>query len=241
MELKIDNREKIKNLFPKDLNITFENLDIGDYIISKENMSYIIIERKTIPDYWSSIKDGRLREQKKRLLDNYDSNKIFYLVEGNLSNHDLSLKYHNLNNDTIISSIINTMLRDKINVIHTANVDESIIFIKSLYKKIEKYGFEFINNCTNYQDDLFNSNKKKSKISKELCHKLMLSCIPGISIKTSTRILNNFSTVGEFIEKLKTMDLNCQIEYIQNIKGEKENSKKISKTIALNIIEYLLN
>ena len=65
MELKIDNREKIKNLFPKDLNITFENLDIGDYIISKENMSYIIIERKTIPDYWSSIKDGRLREQKK--------------------------------------------------------------------------------------------------------------------------------------------------------------------------------
>jgi len=44
-----------------------KNLDIGDIIIY--NGSYkLIIERKTINDLVSSIKDGRYREQKMRLL-----------------------------------------------------------------------------------------------------------------------------------------------------------------------------
>ena len=85
MELKIDNREKIKNLFPKDLNITFENLDIGDYMYKLDGRPFLVIERKTVCDYAASIRDGRNKEQKTRLIELSKNCNVIYLVEGNLS------------------------------------------------------------------------------------------------------------------------------------------------------------
>ena len=67
MELIIDNREKI-DINTCNINVTYSNLEIGDYIISKDSTIYFIIERKTIQDYANSIRDGRYREQKQRLL-----------------------------------------------------------------------------------------------------------------------------------------------------------------------------
>ena len=60
--------------------LTFEkcNLNIGDIIIEykdikKELVSYFIIERKTITDMISSIKDGRYKEQKSRICAHVDN------------------------------------------------------------------------------------------------------------------------------------------------------------------------
>lgn len=71
MELLIDNRESIKHNFNSELNIHFKNLDLGDYILKYKEKVIFIIERKTIEDYTASIKDGRYREQKLRLINNY--------------------------------------------------------------------------------------------------------------------------------------------------------------------------
>ena len=38
-------------------------------------------ERKTTCDLYSSIRDGRYKEQKCRLLNNYDKRKILYIIE----------------------------------------------------------------------------------------------------------------------------------------------------------------
>lgn len=66
--LKIDTREtKLIKLFNEkysDININIQQLDIADiHIINK--YTNIVIERKTITDMLSSIKDGRYKEQKK--------------------------------------------------------------------------------------------------------------------------------------------------------------------------------
>ena len=66
MELIIDNRENIKEMFTKNDNVSFTNLEIGDYIIKYKSSDVLVIERKTIDDYCASIKDGRNREQKKK-------------------------------------------------------------------------------------------------------------------------------------------------------------------------------
>ena len=47
--------------------IIYKNLDLGDIIIEYNDIPLIIIERKTIPDLLASIKDGRYKEQKKRI------------------------------------------------------------------------------------------------------------------------------------------------------------------------------
>ena len=90
MELIIDNRETIKNYFIEKKNqnnyewVTFQNLDLGDYLFKYNNQPILIIERKTIEDLASSIKDGRYREQKTRLLNTYNKKNILYLIEGDL-------------------------------------------------------------------------------------------------------------------------------------------------------------
>ena len=60
------------------------NLPLGDMIIcDDEGYELIVIERKTLKDLLSSIKDGRYREQSFRL-NNYPvhNHNIIYLIEG---------------------------------------------------------------------------------------------------------------------------------------------------------------
>ena len=92
MELIIDNREKIKELFEKKEYIKYENLSIGDYHIKLNGNTIVIIERKTINDLANSIVDGRYREQKKRLLDNFEKEKILYILEGDIEMDNLREK-----------------------------------------------------------------------------------------------------------------------------------------------------
>ena len=95
--LKIDNREKdLIPIFQKN-NIPFvnENLEIGDILISDDaGNTLIIIERKKYADLSASIKDGRYKEQKERLLHSLSRNvRKIYLLEGT----DLrDFQYHRL-------------------------------------------------------------------------------------------------------------------------------------------------
>ena len=96
MLIKVDYREasllqQMNNLILtvpsfKSIKIKTENLPIGDIIINNETEDKIIIERKSISDLLSSIKDGRYDEQSYRLngLDNHNHN-IFYLIEGDIN------------------------------------------------------------------------------------------------------------------------------------------------------------
>ena len=94
MELIIDNRESIKKYFnDKNLEwVKFQNLDLGDYVFNYNEELVCIIERKTIEDLASSIKDGRYREQKSRLIMNYPKSKLIYLIEGDFTKPNNSIK-----------------------------------------------------------------------------------------------------------------------------------------------------
>ena len=96
MKLVIDYREKsLKDLFDSNEDtssqIFYENLDIGDVHLAYNStdlnapLIQVILERKTLNDLACSIKDGRYREQKMRLLKYREDNphiKILYILEG---------------------------------------------------------------------------------------------------------------------------------------------------------------
>jgi len=242
MELVIDNRENIKNDFDNNESVKFDNLTVGDYLIKYKDKDVLVIERKTINDYCASIKDGRHREQKKRLLTKYTKNQIIYLVEGNLE--FIQSKYNKVNSDTLTSSILNTMMRDGIHVFHTKDSKETIFFIESICKKISKQGISFLESKTSHQDDLFNNltkTTKNSNIDKELCSKLMISNIPTISIKTAERILMNFGTIQNLINTLSQMNEEERITYIQMLPSTDKTFRKISKTSAKNLLNFLID
>ena len=135
--LKIDNREKDLVQILKTKNIPFinENLDIGDFLISdNENNILIIIERKKYADLSASIKDGRYKEQKERLIHSipYKVRKIYLLEGNNMKDFQFPLK-------TFESVIINTMIRDGIFVFMSKNTDETVNFIENVMNNIQKY------------------------------------------------------------------------------------------------------
>lgn len=70
----------------KSLQIKSETLPIGDIIINDGTEDKVIIERKSVNDLLSSIKDGRYEEQSYRLngLSHHNHN-IIYLVEGDVN------------------------------------------------------------------------------------------------------------------------------------------------------------
>lgn len=245
MELLIDNREKIKDSFKHpELNIIYTNLILGDYLYRIDGADAIIIERKTIEDYAASIKDGRLREQKARLLSNYSKSQIIYLVEGDISLNNNSFAYNKVSKETLISSIVNTMLRDGINVFHTCDIAETVFFIQTLYKKLRKQGTSFMKKSYSHEDTIIKAtNKKKNKnITRTICQKMIFTTIPNISLVTANRLLSHFGSIQKCLETLSKLEADKRIEYLQNINmvgGAK--FRKISKTGCQNILVYLLD
>jgi ERCC4-type nuclease len=110
MIIKVDTRETALlhqmlsqiSLIPlfKDIQLKSETLPIGDIIICDNDEEKIIIERKSVADLLSSIKDGRYEEQSYRLNGiNHHNHNIVYLIEGDLN------KINRFKGDTAIDKL----------------------------------------------------------------------------------------------------------------------------------------
>ena len=241
IELVIDNREKfLINIFEKNnVNILKENLDIGDIIIKYKSSPIIIIERKTLDDLSTSIKDGRYKEQKYRLINSIDkSKKKIYLIEG----FDIKNNFK-LSEQTFRSCIINTILRDNINIIQTKSIDDTYNYLIKIIDQLPKYIdslYESINNINKLECETLNENNsyvdncksvKKNNFNKEMFEIQQLSLIPGISTKLSKTIIDNFGSMKDIYLYENKEKLLIEISNIKYGKSEKKIGKKIAEKI----------
>ena len=223
MIIKIDTREKslietFKEYYPT-IPISVEQLDIGDVIITNDYCN-ILIERKTICDVLASIKDGRWKNQKQRILDNYD--KSLYIIE----NDDI------FNNDRRLSSAyINTLLRDRIPIIFTNSISNTAKAIKVIYDKLIDNPSRFVKKETSYVNTVKTKTTKIENIDKKNCFILQLCQIPMINQKIASKIAEEHNSMKDFIATLEGWE--NPSEYLQAI--DSIGVKKAEK-----IIEYLL-
>ena len=126
LKLIIDSREKqlFNSIKERDLDnyndfieIESTNLELGDIKIIRQDNFELIFERKTLSDLNQSINDGRYKEQKNRLLSNYNSNLITYIIEG-----DDILKSINRNDKRISSVYLHSLYRDNIKILYTKHL-----------------------------------------------------------------------------------------------------------------------
>jgi ERCC4-type nuclease len=86
-----------------------------------------LIERKRTDDFAASISDGRWREQKSRL--SRSGAIVIYIIEGSLYAQSKPV-------NTLISAMLNTMLRDKMCVIQTRGLEDTSLYLQQLSAKI---------------------------------------------------------------------------------------------------------
>ena len=136
--IQIDYREKeLWNVLSKENpEISFQqiNFPIGDIQISLKNTNdeiipLLLIERKTLSDLSSSIKDGRYEEQSFRLQDChlFHNHNIIYLIEGDWNSYEFKQKKNKylLPKSTLLSSMHSIQFLKGFSLLHTKNVVET--------------------------------------------------------------------------------------------------------------------
>jgi len=177
MFIKIDYREKelqekilfyISNIPSfKNLKVLTENLPIGDIIICNNNEDILIIERKTVADLLSSIKDGRYEEQSFRLNGNtLHNHNIMYLIEGDINKMNMfrESKFEKL---TLYSAIFSLNYYKGFSVIRTFNLDETALFICNCTMKLMKG--QTVDRKGFYSNKPISKNKSEESIENEVC------------------------------------------------------------------------
>ena len=262
MECHIDQREhKIKKYFLEHSNskiksmIHLSNLDIGDIEIKYQGKTILLIERKTMEDLGSSIRDGRHKEQKFRIMNSQIPLKnVVFLIEGKL----VDLNFGNIKKKTLQGAILNTLFRDGIQVYRTVDIQETCFFIERFLDKFIKDGIKNIpqllsdkledNPNLNYID--VKKVKKKNNLTPEVFNKLVLLQIPGVSQNIVDRIFQEYSSIKNILESYEKIDKLEEDEkkshsqkklLLSNLEMTVANQKKrkIGKVVSTRIYEFL--
>lgn len=240
IQLQLDTRENslISSIKSRDLDvytdkisINIQQLDIGDVVIQCEGKSWIF-ERKTVNDLIASVKDGRYKEQKHRLLSTCEN--ITYIIEG-----DDIISTRNERHRTLLSSIyMYTLYRDNIKLVFTRNVEDTATFLLTMCSKIIDKPDNFLEKNTDdtnkksYVD--FIKMKKISNITPDICYLMQLSQIPTISTTIAKYIQHIYPNMKSFINAIDgskdKITLLCRIEKIG-----KDKARKILEFLHFNI------
>ena len=250
----------------KNINLSNENLPIGDVIIKDDNDNeLIIIERKSLKDLAASINDGRYTEQSFRLNNcSVHNHNIIYLIEGEWSEYNKYKHKKRISEQTLLSSIISINYFKGFSLYRTNNTSESASYILHLADKIEREKGKkqpyYINGNSSSVDEpnqsSFNidattntqsNNKvenycevskriKKDNITINNIGEILLAQIPNVSSQSAIAIMEKFKNIKNLIENLEKDD-NCLKEIVT---GKNGKFRRLNKNCIINVFNYLL-
>jgi len=199
----IDHREKyLIPLFSTD-SIKVEALDLGDVHLLFENQFQILIERKTIQDFWSSIIDHRFKEQRARYKDWSQLSSFHYVIY--LIEYDGELEENK--QQTIEKAIHRLSFLYQFMVVKVASIQKTRDYIiwlsqqNSLFKE------------TDIKRDKMETwiqsvvPKKKEIQTPQHLIIVILMCIPSISYRIAKCLTFECQSIYHYIEYLKKLSM----------------------------------
>lgn len=259
MKIIIDDREtslyeKFISLQSAPINTTKQVLHLGDIVLTNDDdTEFMIIERKSLQDLLSSIKDGRYEEQSHRLMYScgLPRHHIVYVIEGVLSTLRLSVE-----KQLIFSTMTSLQVFKGFSVVRTSSVQETAEWLLTMTNKIQKdlakgkIPWNLVaqpnNNTISNDNAHVNVNPpseyctvvkkvKKENITPSNIGEIFLCQIPGVSHVFAIAIMQQYTSIANLIKQLDE-NPKCLngITYLS-----KNKLRKISKTVIENIIKYL--
>jgi len=250
----------------KSIKVISETLPIGDIIINDETEDKIIIERKSVSDLLSSIKDGRYEEQSYRLNGlNHHNHNIVYLIEGDVNKVNRFKPDNPVEKLTLYSAMFSLNYYKGFSVFRSFSLDETANIVcnmaykmgKDLSKKpyyenklcvemsINQSGGD-IKDETDEPEQAEATEKdyvsvvkkvKKDNITPDNIGEIMLCQIPGISSVTALAVMEKYKNISNLIKEIEANNETMKDLSYTNTKGQ---VRKINKTCIANIVKFLL-
>jgi ERCC4-type nuclease len=236
VKIQIDYREKsLISLISVPIEVV--NLEMGDVQIIKDDKPLIIIERKSVSDLNSSIRDGRYHEQKHRLIHNVDRQRIVYIIEGAIP--DSQHKF--IDRDKVYSGILHTIFRDGLIVYRTENIVETAEFINELANRVIKKTEDWVgfldgngaNHVVEMDKKVYDkvSSKKSDNNTPTVAFINMVAQIPGCSTKIGEKLVETYKTMPELIKVLDNGGIN-------SLKDLPLENRKLGPVLSSRIYNY---
>jgi ERCC4-type nuclease len=255
---KIDQREgKLKGILVDRIetlglgvSLVLDNLVCGDFVIEYGGEVVVAFERKTWKDLLASIKDSRYRSQKDKMLGCIGKDKIMYILEGATDwTGNGSGLYLDVDKKSVISSVINTQLRDGIRLVSTKGIDDTCEYLIQVLMRIVKEPSKYMK-VVGVVEGGANDSGVATKEDYIVKHKInsaedlfffQMTQVPGISAKTATAFVKEFGTMKSFYERLVGINENEKLSLLKEVIIE-ENGKKrrINSKVAESVVKYML-
>ncbi len=234
-EFCIDNREP-DEIKKKYVDVAkYENLAVGDYMFRVNGVVVKILERKSLADLAASIKDGRYKEQKAELLSKFDVGKISYIIEGDFKySYDCDqVSLNGMSMNCLVGVVINTMMRDGINIMFTNNIDETISFLDACWRRLKDDPMKYVGGSNVEHVNVVRL--KGSFFENMLCQ------VPGVSMKTAKGIATKYNmgandSLIKFYDIFKNRNKN---EILGEMKSIVIDKRRISNVVAQRIVDSL--
>lgn len=180
-----------------------EQLDIGDiHIVSPDGATRLIMERKTLADLAASVKDGRYKEQKTRMLAAVPAHHITYIIEGGNMNPSDG---HGLSRSSFMGAFIHSMYRDGVHVVWTANVHQTAQWIADVAEKLA--GMKITATAAaepSYVQCLRAKTRRQDNLDPRTVYLLQLAQIPSVNVKIAEAIAAHYPTLCDLVQAVAT-------------------------------------
>lgn len=207
MDLKIivDVREigtnVVKKLYKLGVKIESKKLEVGDFILSER----VCVEKKTVRDFLQSLIDGRLFEQVKNLVENFE--KPLIIVEGDRNMYTERMIHPN----AIRGAIAALAIDFRVPIIQTISEEETALFLYSIASR------EQIDKKIS-----ISLHGKKKPILDEYLQEYVVSSLPGIGREIARNLLKHFKTIRNLF--------NADVDELKKVKnvGKKKAERIVS-------------
>ena len=173
----VDNRESrssvIRILSQKNIQVESQQLHVGDYILS----SRIGVERKQVDDFLSSLIEGKLFMQMRKLRDAYSRPILILEGEGILTKRNIS-------HSAIFGSFVSIIVDFGIPIMTTSSANETADFLEVMAKREQKEGEKAVA-----------IRGEKWSMSTTEQQQFIMEGLPNISAVLAKRLLQHFGSI----------------------------------------------
>ena len=211
--------------------------------IDDEFLAPPIVERKTVPDLDSSIRDGRYSEQKlrlMRLMNSASGIQVYYLVESSRRDEFWELKgrgnnksqWGGLPHSTICSALAHTQLISGVRILRTQGPVHTLELMQAMEQELSKTR---VSTTLNYATFAETAQKSINLRNRELLGK-MLRHIDKCGEEAVEQLVTEFRGWGDLVARLPGK---TDAEWLKKLKANLEAQNKKPRAINKNVLGKL--